>query len=564
MWRTFLLAAVLAPVLSAQFSGLFSSSDGSSVYFASTLRLRDAAQPLSAQPLNTKIYTAGPSGVQLFAMRERMAAPSDLPVCTAGGFSDYVSAQTSTNGVVALVYGASANGGCSFPVNAAATEIRTSAGSVSVPGVARLASSGRYAIVFLAATNRPFSPVAVSYYDLQTGAQMAITFPPPAIPPGFTQAVSMPANSARIIANDGTALVALTDGLGGHNSGYVLKPGAPAQPFPIDGAAPLLIDASGSKVIYRGDTVGMLDLATQRSKVLITAGQAAGNLNFSDDGRRLLFLRDGQVHVLDTESLSDRVLTADPAKITEAALSGDGSIVWAVTGSGRLLQIRTGDGDATEVVGRTPYLAPQFGSVVPGLTATLRGSALSDSTYYATVPVHPYLDGVTMWIGERKVPLVQLTPTSVSFIVPWDLSGPIRMLAEAPGEHTPFYFPEVETTAAAVTFPVAGPIARQDWSRTYSGPVNTGEIIHVYAIGFGPVSPEVAEGAAAPMAEPFSRITKSLTCSNADVLYAGLAPGAVERVYQIDLRIGPTAGYQKFLCTLGGELFGFLTLNVVQ
>jgi hypothetical protein len=49
------------------------------------------------------------------------------------------------------------------------------------------------------------------------------------------------------------------------------------------------------------------------------------------------------------------------------------------------------------------------------------------------------------------------------------------------------------------------------------------------------------------------------------VLYAGLAPGAVERVYQVDLRIGPTAGYQQFTCTLGGsEPFVFLTLNVVQ
>jgi len=80
----------------------------------------------------------------------------------------------------------------------------------------------------------------------------------------------------------------------------------------------------------------------------------------------------------------------------------------------------------------------------------------------------------------------------------------------------------------------------------------------------GPVSPEVPDGAAAPSAEPFSRITQSLTCSNAEILYAGLAPGTVERAYQIDLRIGPTPGYQQFKCSLGGSpLFIFLSLNVL-
>jgi hypothetical protein len=41
-------------------------------------------------------------------------------------------------------------------------------------------------------------------------------------------------------------------------------------------------------------------------------------------------------------------------------------------------------------------------------------------------------------------------------------------------------------------------------------------------------------------------------------------PTYVERVYQIDLRIGQTPGYKKFTCTLGGsDPFVFLTLNVV-
>jgi uncharacterized protein (TIGR03437 family) len=280
----------------------------------------------------------------------------------------------------------------------------------------------------------------------------------------------------------------------------------------------------------------------------------------------VLFLRDGQVHVLDTATVMDHALTSDAAEITDATISGDGKTVFAVTGIGRLLKINVDDGSVIELIGHTPYLDVFYGPVIPGLTLTLTGSGLSDSVIHGTVPLNDWLGNVTMWIGERKVPVVQLAPKSVSIIVPWDIQpdgGSIRIQAEAPGDHTPFYFPEVITSASTIQFPTAGALARQDWTQTYVGPINTGEIIHVYAIGFGPVFPEVPEGAAAPSAEPFSRITQSLTCTNAEILYAGLSPGTVERVYQLDIRIGPTPGYQKFTCSLGGAPFLFLTLNIV-
>src|ERR1035438_10685838 len=104
----------------------------------------------------------------------------------------------------------------------------------------------------------------------------------------------------------------------------------------------------------------------------------------SDDARRLLFLRDGQVHVLDTTTVIDRALTSDAAKITEATISGDGKTAFAVTGIGRLIQIHVDDGSQIELIGRTPYLNSFGVEVVPGLTLTLNGSALSDSVINGT------------------------------------------------------------------------------------------------------------------------------------------------------------------------------------
>jgi uncharacterized protein (TIGR03437 family) len=454
-------------------------------------------------------------------------------------------------------------GGCSYPPNASFTQIITASGESSVQGIARLSPNGRYALVYLAATARPGSAFTLSVLDVQSGAQTPVAVPAPPFP----LYVSMPPRDARVIANDGTAILGVTDG-STKNSGYLLKPAAGAQAFPVADGLPLIIDAGASKVLYRRQgALYLFDLQTSGSALLIPAAQPVSGLRMSDDARRLLYIGDGQVHLLETATLVDHALTSDAAKIAEATISGDGRVVFAVTGVGRLLKIDADDGTTVEWIGRTPYLSAFGRTFTPGLTATLSASGLSDTVINGTVPLNDWLGNVTMWIGERKVPVIQVSPSSVSILVPWNVQpggGPIRILAEAPGDHTPFYFPETEATVA-IDGPRAGAIARQDWQPTYSGPVNTGEIIHVYAIGFGPAAPEVPDGAAAPAVEPLARLTQSLTCSNAEILYAGLAPYAVERIYQLDIRIGPMAGYQKFTCSLGsGEPFVFLTLNVVQ
>jgi uncharacterized protein (TIGR03437 family) len=556
--RFALLAALVTSTLSAQFYGLSSTADGSAIYFASTLFLRG-----TPRLLNGKIFVATQDGVSLFRARQPSGPPADALPCTAGGFAGYGGAETSAAGVVALTYGANSNdGGCSFPINTFMTEILTDSGDTSVPGVVRLSAGGRYALVYLAATGRLYTSFRLSFLDPRTGAQTPISVPAPTFP----EHVQAPYSGGRVIADDGTALLGVTDGSDTRH-GYILKPGADAAPFPIADGLPLIIDAAASKVLYqKQDGLYLLDLRTTLSTQLVPADQPAYSFRMSDDARRLLFLRDGQVHVLDTATVIDHALTSDAAKITDATISGDGKTVFAVTGIGRLLKIDVDAGSQIELIGHTPYLA-SFGDVPPGFTMTLSGSGLSDSVINGTVPLNNWLGNVTMWIGERKVPVTQLTPNSVSIIIPWDIQaegGFMRIQAEAPGDHTPFYFPEVMIPFYPDSFPSAGAIARQDWTRTHVGPINTGEIIHVYAIGFGPVSPEVPEGAAAPSAEPLSRITQSLTCSNAGILYAGLSPGTVERVYQLDIRIGPIPGYQKFLCSLGGAApFNFLTLNIV-
>jgi len=301
-------------------------------------------------------------------------------------------------------------------------------------------------------------------------------------------------------------------------------------------------------VVYLKDDLYLLDLRNSQSTFLVRSASLFEAYGASDDLSRLIYLRDGQVHLVDAASAVDRVITG---VATQAVISGDGNVVYAATDLGGLLKIKANDGEAVTLIGRTPYLQPYPIALTPGLTPIFSGSDLSRPA--------------AVKINDAPAPLIDVTPTSLRFLVPWDATpGPARVVAEIPGDRTPFDFPEAAVTIGRSN-PLAGAIARQDWTQTYVGPIKTGEIIHVFAIGLGPVSPEVQPGTAAPSAEPLPRTTQPLTCSNAEVLYAGLAPTFVERVYQVDLRIGPKAGYQQFFCTLGGsDPFIFLTLNVVE
>jgi uncharacterized protein (TIGR03437 family) len=493
--------------------------------------------------------------VSLFRSREPEEVPAGSPICTAAGFADYYSAETSSIGAVALLYSVNSVGGCSYPVYPYRTEI----GASSLAGMTRISPNGKYAINFNPSTARLYNGVTVSYVDLQTNQLTLVNVPATTFP----EYVQVPYSGLRSIADDGTAIVGVTDGSRTHH-GFLLRPGASPLPFPQ--GLPLGISAAADRILVQGqDGIFILEVATGLATQLLSSDSAAFGFRMSDDGRRLMYLRAGQVHLLETVTRADRTLASDA--VSDATMSGDGMVVHVVTAKGALLRIAVDTGVVSEWVGRTPYLSGTGMTLTPGLIATRSGVGLADSVLDGTAPFRAWLGTLTMWIGERKVPVIHLEPNSVSFLVPWDIqaeNGKIRIQAEVKGENTPFYFPEVIAGMAGEPFPRAGLVARLNWEPFYVGPVSPGEIIHVFALGFGPVSPEVPEGALAPAAEPYARLAQNLSCSNLEVLYAGLAPYNVQRIYQLDLRIGPKAGYQQFSCTLGGGTpFVFLTLNVV-
>jgi uncharacterized protein (TIGR03437 family) len=535
------VVALAGPSLWGQFNGLATPYDGSVVYFSSTLSLKGANQPNYG-----KLFVADESGVKLFKQLQKILPPS-AGDCVVGSQYALDGAEVTSDGLIVASPGeVSYSGPCRGLLKA--TAVIRATGITELAGYAYLSPSGRYAISNI--TPNVFSSALLVFVDPQTGEQTPITLPSVIGPwPAY-----FPSNGGAI-ANDGTSIFSYA------NNAYLARPGQSVEAFPVPGANPLAIDASGDLVLYTisGD-LHARNLKTQQD-TLVLAGQTDAS-GLSDDGTRALILLGSQAWLVQTDGTGLRQLTSDAAGIRTAILSGNGNVVYAETNVGSLLKIDVASGAQLELIGRTPYVVGGTPADA-GLASVLSGSGIVNGSFQATPPVGTTLGGVSVEIAGQSVPVLQVTPTTVGFLVPWNIpaSGNQTVIVQAPGVHTPFDFPA--STILITTGPRAGTVWHQDWSTMVSNgnPAHTGELIHVFAVGLGPVTPEVPPGALAPSTEPLARLTTPMTCSDSTILYAGLQPGALERIYQVDMRLGSATGYLKFNCPTTG--LG-LTLYVVS
>lgn len=532
MTRFLALAAVSATAW-GQFGSLATPSDGSAVYFTTALRLKGAYE----SPWG-KVFAADERGVRLVAGRE-LRAPA-LPDhysgnCILGPLISFRQVDLSADAKSLAARGSRWTAGQCHGAGAA-TLLRTASGSRDVNGVLRLSANGRWAIVDTTPT--VYTQTTGYLVDLTTGARTEFQFP-------SLGGVQFP--SGRAIADDGTALFS------NFGKTYLLRPGG--APVSIDAGFPVAISATGTQILYVTDAAHLLDLTTQRDQQL-----GPGFAGLSGDGSRAVFVENGMVSVTDLGGGARQVATV-PEGVSSAVLSGNGKVLYAVTGTGRLVKITVDTGVTTEIVGRTIDIVTPT-SVDAGMFTTISGRGFAEQSFSASAPLPLTLGGVSVSVGGRLVPVSRVTPTAIDILVPWDMSGSaLPVVVETPSTNTPFGPPQA--TLATGRAPRAGALYREDWTLVSNLTVHTAEVIHVLAVGLGGVLPEVAPGTAAPSSEPLARLASPMSCSNATVLYAGLQPGTVARVYQVDLQIGGTTGYQQFGCSLGGTApFAFLTLNV--
>jgi uncharacterized protein (TIGR03437 family) len=290
----------------------------------------------------------------------------------------------------------------------------------------------------------------------------------------------------------------------------------------------------------------------------------------SSDGSTIIFLsgtaNSQQLFFIRPDGSGRRSLTNASDGITSAAISGDGRIAYAVTGSNALLKIDTQNGSIQQIVSPMPQVSV-FGGGAPGSLITLSGKTLASTTVVGTAPYPTKLGGITATIDEVPSPLLSVSPTQVMFQIPWET----RVDPTPP----PLPFPRVEPLASSVVLPGGDPyfdvsfplplaqiapqlsplapsadgyqpiaVHQNGTLVTPANPAARGEIVTLYGTGFGPVEPPLASGIPAPL-DTLGRATTTFEFDlyrDLRVVYPmatsflGLAPGTLG-IYQINLQI---------------------------
>ena len=192
--------------------------------------------------------------------------------------------------------------------------------------------------------------------------------------------------------------------------------------------------------------------------------------------------------------------------------------------------------------------------VTPGTVVSLYGVNLA-SDARAAEPVEGRfpieLAGVRVLIGGRPAPLLYVSPGQINAVTPVDLRGePLVSVVVESGAAVsnvltltsdlahPAIFSGPDRQALA--FDSGGELISE------SNPARRGEILAVWATGIGAFSPASQDGEVTALEPPFPAAVDlasvRINLAEAEIVYAGAAPGLVAGVAQINLVVPQNAG----------------------
>ncbi len=529
--RIFLALLLYASLLQGQFLNLVAPGNGADLYFSSERPLKgsDAA-------LQGRVFQIGSEPLTLKLDRPKPVFPPQPPNVweSAWYISDYYSLpryDTSRDGSVVAVTGERAclgGTGCILvPKEQNVVQGVPGRGVQTFDGTAWLSGNGRYLLSIRVSSF--FAPLA-TIADLETGQQWTSTV------------WGQPATASRIVADNGTAVFS------GSGSVYIMSIDSHAlQRVPGDRNTDAVIDSGGQIVLYTASspplprTIRLFNLSTHEDKLFLQAGGDAYAPAISADGKIVTFISTAeltptkppiapQLYAVNLDGTALRTVTSDPDGVLTYTLSDDGQVAWYVSGSGRVVQVLVDTGEAEEKISSTPQRIQLPSAISPGSAMTLPGVAIPTSD-------------VQVRINGLLAPILSLSASMIQLQVPWEVP-----------EHVSTIFEVIATTDSPFdtsfrTNPSTGmwsPDFRQpihpDGSAVVSpdNPAHPGEVLTFYATGLGPVDLPV----------PLSRTTSPISCSNATLLYAGLAPGTIG-YYQFSVQLPFTAnsGLFRLNCT---------------
>ncbi len=395
----------------------------------------------------------------------------------------------------------------------------------------------------------------------------------------------------REVANDGTALILITapddpTQFNGPATLSLWKPGSDPRPIYSENRVyGPTISANGGRVAFEAVVAGGPDdnqrtlvvVDTQTGERLSIASMPPSNYratlgSFSQpawdaNGTKLVYRTfDDQaqpvaISLWDAVSGCSLVLATSSEGFSRAVISGDGTIVWAVTNANRLLRLDLSTGVTDEIL---PPLGSGGADVggVPGSALLIRGVGFNaDQT-----------TDQTAFDGDFQLPIVDVSPEGLWVQVPWEYASlpPAAHKFLIRSKDNPFdAVANVAVTPQAVpnivrwndpdTGMAYAKAVHQDFQSLVgpSSPARPGETVHVYLTGLGPLDQPLPTGAAGPL-NPLLHPVTPLLCRLGTNLreplqmpYLGYAVGLIG-FYQADLTIPSDAsdGSAPLYCTV--------------
>ncbi|MBI3282404.1 MAG: hypothetical protein HYZ57_21510 [Acidobacteria bacterium] len=392
----------------------------------------------------------------------------------------------------------------------------------------------------------------------------------------------------REIANDGTALLLITqpDDRTQFNSPGTLslwKPGEDPRPIYAEHRAQSpTISATGDRVAFEAVAEGGPDddqrtlvvLDTRTGEQIAVAAMPPGDFRaavrsfaipvWDASGTRLVYrsfddrAQPSAIALWESGTRQSRVLLTSDEGFSQAIISDDGRIVWAVTETNRLVRLDLSTGTTEEILSPLGSLTGggPDSAAVPGSALLIRGVGFTNS--------QKALD------GDVQLPRVDETPEGMWVQIPWEyasIAEGSRRIAIRP-DHNPFEIvvnirlthqvePHIATWRDPETGIAYAKAAHADFTGlvTSSSPARPGETVHVYLTGLGPLDHPLPTGAPGPLDFPVHPLTP-LTCrlgadpGPLEMPHLGYAIGMIG-IYQADLTIpdNPPEGSSPLTCT---------------
>jgi uncharacterized protein (TIGR03437 family) len=196
---------------------------------------------------------------------------------------------------------------------------------------------------------------------------------------------------------------------------------------------------------------------------------------------------------------------------------------------------------------------PITNAYAPGELVNLYGNFGVSAQVDSKLPIPTTLGGVQVLVNGRAAPVYLVSQNQISALIPYEISGEpfATFQVVVNGSKSNMVTVYVDNSAPGIYTLTqngigAAAILHSNFSAvTSSSPAVPGETVQMFLNGLGNVTPQVADGAAAP-SSPLSvslesaTISVSLNGSTASVLFAGLTPG-LAGLYQVNFTV-PMSG----------------------